>query len=159
MQETTNENCDLILSGLLENGADISYIASSSIKSLIARDLPESRLLSYCLDEAADQFLSEEFYQKYPELLTFLKNCGCSRDEVLFREFVETHRDIFKCKTYTCTGTIVGGCPKMYCDECGRNYFLQIDSLSGEMCNNCAANKMGECDEDSRRKRHIIYAS
>lgn len=158
MQETAS-NCELILSGLIESGVDIMCLASASIKSLLSEDYPASRLLNYCLDEAADQYLSEEFYQKYPELLTFLKECGCTKDEVIFREFVETHKEIFRCKTYTCEGTIVGGCPKMYCEECGRNYFLQIDGVSDIMCSNCAADKMKECTEESRRKRHIIYVS
>ena len=150
---------DLILSGILEAGVSIEAITSAAICCLVSSELPSSRLMGFCLDTAADQYLSEEFYQSHPELLTFLKDCGCTNDEVLFREFVVTHQDIFKCKTYTCEGKIVGGCPKMYCEDCGRNYFLAIDNVSDTMCKNCVANMMGECTHDSRRKRHMIYAS
>jgi hypothetical protein len=156
MQQITAS--EILLSGLLEVGVSIEDITSASINQLLRHELPSSRLMSYCLDTAADQYISEEFYQRYPELLTFLKDCGCRNDEVLFREYVETHKDIFKCKTYSCEGKIVGGCPKMYCEDCGRNYFLKIDKITDTMCHNCIANTMGECTEESRRKRHIIFA-
>ena len=156
---TENISCDIILSGLLEQGVGLECITAAAINALIHADFPSSKIMRYCTDTAADQYVSEEFYQKYPQLLTFLKKCGCDNDEILFREFIETHNEIFKCKTYTCEGRIVGGCPKMYCEECGRNYFLSIDRITEKMCTNCVANMMGECTEDSRRKRHIIYVS
>lgn len=132
-------------------------VTATSIKMLISRDTTLSRLVQYCIDVAGDQYMSEEFYRRYPELLDFLASCGCDNDEILFRSWVQHHPDIFYCKTFNCHGTIIGGCPKMYCDNCGKLYFLHIDDITDTMCSRCAANEMGECGEQSRTRRYHIY--
>jgi len=152
-------NIEDLLGPILSNtGLSLQDLVARSINHIISKKEPVSRLLQYCIDLAGDQYISEEFYQNYPELLGFLAKAGCDNEEVLFRSFVISHPDIFDCKQQGCHGKIIGGCPKMYCDTCGKLYFLNIEGVTDTFCSRCVANDLLECTEKSRRRRYLINA-
>jgi len=134
-------------------------VVASCIKWSIEQEDELGRLMQYASDIMGDQFVSEEFYNRHPRLLDFLDKCGCDNEEVRFRAYVNSHRDIFQCKSPDCDGTIVGGCPRMACDTCGKKYFVNIDKITDLMCSRCVANKRKECTELMRRLDHQIFAS
>jgi len=133
-------------------------VVAEVVKSVATENSPLGKLLQFAVDEAADQFISEELYQRHSGLLEFLAACGCDDEEVQFKSYVQTHSDIFVCKTADCPGKIVGGCPKMYCEFCGKPYFVNIEGISDQMCTRCVSKQIGECDERSRKRRHQIFA-
>lgn len=143
---------------LSEKGIGLPDLVSMSIWLLTRERSPVSRLIQYCIDIAGDQFISEEFYQNYPELLSFLSKSGCDNEEVLFRAYVLSHPDIFNCKQAGCHGKIIGGCPKMFCNDCGKVYYVNIEGISSLFCSRCVANELIECTEKSRRRRYLINA-
>jgi len=139
------------------SGLSLEEVAAASIRLLSRTPTPTARLVQYCVDVAGDQFMSEEYYQRFPGLLSFLAKCGCGNEEVQFHDWIQQHPDVFHCKAYQCDGTIVGGCPKMFCDQCGKQYFLQLDGITDTVCDRCVARDLGECSEESRRRRYQIY--
>lgn len=152
-------NVDTDLTGwLTETKHPIESVVAASVRKLTRENNPTSKLVQYCFDIAGDQYISEEFYQRFPEILDFLAACGCNNEEVLFLAYVQNHPDIFDCKSYDCGGRIIGQCPKMYCDDCGKQYFLDVENITELMCSRCVANSMKECTATSRRKRYQVYA-
>ena len=149
---------DCIHTLMTDHTYSLQELVSSSLRMLISERSPLARIMQYCLDVAGDQYISEEFYQNYPEILGFLSKSGCDNEEVLFRAYVLSHPDILNCKHLGCHGKIIGGCPKMYCDECGKAYFLNIDRVSDLFCSRCVANELVECTEKSRKRRYLINA-
>lgn len=148
---------DSISSAMFEQELSLEDVVFTSIGMLTRRSTPAARIMQYCIDIAGDQYISEEFYQNYPELLKYLDMAGCDNEEVLFRAFVLSHPDIFNCKQLGCHGKIIGGCPKMYCDDCGKLYFLEIEGITDLFCSRCVAREMQECTEKSRRRRYQIH--
>ena len=145
----------------------VDMVLAKTMKLILSERSPLSQLLQYMVDFAGDQFISEEFYQRHQDLLLWLDACGCDNEEIKFRAFVHTHPDIFTCKEKECDGIIEGGCPKMICNKCGRQYYLSVDDITNTMCSRCVANKLGECKpgvsknactEKDRTRRRVIYA-
>ena len=158
--EKTDSNITQVISGFVANkDLNLPDLLAGCIRLLTTSRTPISRLMQYCVDIAGDQFISEEFYQNYPELLSFLSKSGCDNEEVLFRAYVLSHPDIFNCKQSGCHGKIIGGCPKMFCDSCGKGYYLNIEGVSDLFCSRCVANELIECTEKSRRRRYLINAT
>jgi len=133
-------------------------VVAAVVKSVAMESTPLGKLMQFVVDDAADQYIAEEFYQRHEGLLEFLAGCGCNDSDVQFLSYVKTHPDIFVCKTPDCPGRIVGGCPKMFCEICGKPYFVNIEDISKEMCQQCVSFKVKECDERSRKRRFQIFA-
>jgi len=150
-------------SKMLAETASLTGISEEMLFAACARyignkNTPVGGLVRFVIDVAADQYLAEEFYQHYPELLEMLEQSGCDNTEILFQSYLHTHPLILSCKEQDCNGTIIGGCPKMTCDTCGREYYMIIDGVSTLMCDHCVAAELGECSEHSRNIRRKIYA-
>lgn len=137
---------------------EYSNILPYWIKYEISRETPLSSLLQYAIDVASDEFISEEFYQKYDNVMAFLSVSGTTNMELQFRTYVNAHSEIFLCKEPACDGKLVGGCPKMQCDKCGRLYFINVDNITEKMCGQCIAFKIGECIVEDTEKRRKIFA-
>lgn len=147
---------ELLESCAKKTGVEIPGVIASFINWACQQKGPLARLLQFCIDTASDEFVAEEFYQKYPELLTFLAQAGSGHEEVRFRAYVHHHPDIFVCKA--CGGRISGGCPIMVCEACDKLYFVEIADITPTMCERCSASKIGECTLEKRTKRHRIFA-
>ena len=155
-----------ISSGVILAGEDIAKNYDISIEDVISiclryetkKESPISTLLRYAIDVASDEAIEEEFYQSYPSVLDFLSQSGSANMEIQFMSFVRHHPDIFICKEPNCDGIIIGQCPKMICNKCNRKYYVIIDSITSDMCNQCIAQEVGECVEKNRITRMKIYA-
>jgi len=132
---------------------------SIGIKNEIDNNGPLSTLLQYAIDVASDEFIEEEFYHTYNDILFFLSESGSTNMELQFMAFVKSHSDIFICKEHACDGHIIGGCPKMQCEKCSRLYFVDIENITDKMCEQCIASKIGECIDSDRKTRRKIFAS
>ena len=131
--------------------------AAAIIRQLVQTPSPAGKLMRFALDVASDEYIANEFYQSHPELMSFLVQCGASDREVMFRDYLTRHQEILHCRKKGCSGTLMGGCPVVVCDTCGTKHFVEVDRLSKEMCSQCAAQKLGECDPETRRRMHTIY--
>lgn len=123
----------------------------------ISKNIPLSQLLQYTIDTASDQFVAEEYYHRFPDLVTWLARAGTGEEEVVLRDYVQRNPQIFTCREPECKGRIVGACPILYCEACGTEYFLYLDNVSKTMCERCVANELGECSPQRRRTRKPIY--
>lgn len=119
---------------------------------------PISRLLRFAIDVAGDEYLADEFYERYPQLGDFLAIAGCSDEEVQFRSYLRAHPDMLYCRTDSCRSTLYGACPIMTCSVCGRRHYLDVDGLSAKMCSTCVARHLGECTEETTTRMTHIYA-
>ena len=48
------------------SGLSLEEVAAASIRLLSRTPTPTARLVQYCVDVAGDQFMSEEYYQRFP---------------------------------------------------------------------------------------------
>lgn len=140
----------------MEIGASVDTVLAMCIHSVIEQRRPISRLLQFVIDSSSEEFMSEEFYHRHPDLLQFLSLAGSDDEEVQFMAYVHSHSEIMRCKKRPCQGTLSGTCPIMTCDTCGTSYFLDIEHVSEKMCSRCSANKINECTAEFRRKRYLI---
>ena len=131
--------------------------AAAVIRRLVASPDPAGKLLKYALNVASDEFVANEYYQSYPELMSFLVQAGTTDEEILFRDYIYRHQEVLYCRKKDCTGHLQGGCPIMICDTCGAKHILKIDTISDMCCARCAAQKLKECTEDMRDRNHKIY--
>lgn len=131
---------------------------ANSIHSIILTKRPIGRVLKMVIDIISDDYISEEHYQKYPEIMDFLISAGSDNEELLWMHYLKTHPDIFKCKNLQCDGRIIGNCPAMWCDTCGKLYMTNIEYITEKMCERCVADHIKECKEEVRKRRHQIYA-
>jgi hypothetical protein len=138
------------------NDSPSAYLASH-MKSTIDERTPLSRLLQFSLDTAGDQFIAEEFYHRFPDLLHFLSSAGCDNEEVLFRSFVLRHREVMYCRDPFCASPLYGGCPIVICSKCGKKHYLEVEELSELVCSRCVSRQIGECTSEECRKMHQIY--
>jgi len=46
----------------------------------------------------------------------------------------------------------------MWCETCGKKYFLKIEDITEAMCESCTANHLNECTNDTRKVRYQIHA-
>ena len=164
MKSTPQEKMDVLIKQIVkETGESLEVVVARALRTLKDHGGPTGKLLLYCLDEAADQYIANEYYQQFPEILSFLKLAGTSEPEALFRAYMLEHPDILYCRSRGCEGTLVGGCPKIHCDTCGRKYFLQVDDLSAAVCNECVANgnanHLKDCTKKSRECIFRILAT
>lgn len=137
---------------------DMSFkgFLASLINDEIKSKTPLGRLLSYVIDVASDEFLSEEYYNSRPELMEFLVLAGSNDEELRFRNYKRSHAEVFTCKS--CSSSLDGGCPLASCPECGKTYYMIVDKLSQAICNKCAAQLLGECTEEKRNRNYKIFS-
>lgn len=131
--------------------------AAAVIRQLVSSPDPAGKLLKYALDVASDEFVANEYYQAYPEIMSFLVCAGTTDEEILFRDYVYRHQEILYCRKKDCRGHLQGGCPVMICDTCGAKHYLKIDKISDLCCTRCAAQKTKECTEEMRERHHKIF--
>ena len=133
--------------------------AAAVIRRLVDSPDPAGKLLKYALAVASDEFIANEYYQTYPELMSFLVQAGTTDEEILFRDYVYRHQEVLYCRKKGCHGHLQGGCPVMVCDTCGTKHNLVIDHISDLVCTRCAAQKLKECSHDLREKLHRIFCT
>ena len=133
--------------------------AAAVIRRLVDTPTPAGKIIRYALDVASDEYIANEFYQVYPELLPFLVQCGTTDEEVRFREWQMNHHDILHCRMKGCSGKLIGGCPVVVCDTCGTHHYVNIEGISTSCCERCAAQKLRECIAENRTRLHTIYCS
>jgi hypothetical protein len=128
-----------------------------ALEALKKEDRVICSILQYVIDVAAEQFVSEGFYNRYPGLLDFFKRCGTSNEDILFLHFAQTHIDSLYCRNDACNKTpLVGECPMMYCPTCNRRYFIDVDTVTPLICNKCVS--LGkECTEQTRRYAYRLF--
>ena len=136
---------------------DTEYL-STQIRELIESKSPIGTMMRMALDTAADQYVAEEYHQRFPEVMEFLVKAGSDQEELLWRYYISTHKELLKCKNKDCEGELVGDCPAMWCNECNKKYYLSVEEYTEKMCSRCAAQHLGECIEAERKKRYVIYA-
>jgi hypothetical protein len=142
----------------LKHGITDEVLLATMIQAFIDRKTPVGRLLKFVIDTASDEFIAEEFYHKYKDILTFLANAGSTNDEVRFLAYHHHHPELFICKH--CGSNLVGMCPSMLCFECGRSYYYNIENISDGMCKYCAFDKLRKSsDDDCRRRKQIHIAT
>lgn len=162
--EVTDEIVDTFIKSTAKSlGVPEHLVVAQVVHWFTKQKSPLSSLLQYSIDVCADEVIGEEFYKRDQTILPFLSVCGTNNEDVKFINYVRNHKDALVCKKQGCNGTLFGECPILECEECGRQYFINIDGITEHMCKSCVSNGINTCDKvnvcqgDGAKGRHTIY--